>query len=96
MAITGQLTELNANPRMFAVTAGSNLPQFYEILGTGAEFVYGPSQWKAGLVTLRAGGLIPIAASTPGPASSSRLTTGSSPGPIPRITPPLATGNARC
>ena len=28
VAITRQLKELNANPRMFAVTAGSNLPQF--------------------------------------------------------------------
>jgi branched-chain amino acid transport system substrate-binding protein len=51
---------------MFAVTTGVDLPQFYQILGRGAEFVYGPSQWEAELVTLRAGGLIPIARQYPG------------------------------
>jgi branched-chain amino acid transport system substrate-binding protein len=66
VAITRQLRELNVNPKMFAVTVGVDLPQFYQILGRGAEFVYGPSQWEAELVTLRAGGLIPIARQYPG------------------------------
>jgi branched-chain amino acid transport system substrate-binding protein len=66
VAITRQLRELNVNPKMFAVTVGGDLPQFHEILGRGAEFVYGPSQWEAELVTLRAGGLIPIARQYPG------------------------------
>ena len=51
-----QLKALNVNPRMFAGTAGVDLPRFYEILGRDAEFVYGASQWVEGLVTLRAGG----------------------------------------
>jgi len=66
VAITRQLRELNVNPKMFAVTVGGNLPQFYNILGRGAEFVYGPSPWEAELVALRAGGLIPIARQYPG------------------------------
>jgi branched-chain amino acid transport system substrate-binding protein len=46
---------------MYAVTVGSNLPKFYEQLGRSAEFVYGPSQWEPELVSLRAGGIVPIA-----------------------------------
>jgi branched-chain amino acid transport system substrate-binding protein len=42
------------------------LPKFYEILGKDAEFVYGASLWDPELVTLRAGGLIPIARQYPG------------------------------
>jgi branched-chain amino acid transport system substrate-binding protein len=66
VAITRQLRELNVNPKMFAVTVGVDYPRFYQILGRGAEFVYGPAQWQAELVTLRAGGLIPIARQYPG------------------------------
>ena len=66
VAITRQLRELNVNPKMFAVTVGGDFPQFYQLLGRSAEFVYGPSQWEAELVTLRAGGLIPIARQYPG------------------------------
>jgi len=66
VAITRRLRELNVNPKMFAVTVGGDLPQFYQLLGQGAEFVYGPSQWEAELVALRAGGLIPIARQYPG------------------------------
>ena len=61
-----QMKELNVNPKMFAATVGVDLPRFYELLGRGAEFVYGPSQWEEELVTLRAGGLIPIARQYPG------------------------------
>jgi branched-chain amino acid transport system substrate-binding protein len=66
VAITRQLRELNVNPKMFAVTIGGDFPQFYQMLGRGAEFVYGPAQWAEDLVTLRAGGLIPIARQYPG------------------------------
>jgi branched-chain amino acid transport system substrate-binding protein len=66
VAITRQLRELNVNPKMFAVTVGGDFPQFYQLLGPSAEFVYGASQWMAELVTLRAGGLIPIARQYPG------------------------------
>jgi branched-chain amino acid transport system substrate-binding protein len=66
VAITRQLKELNVNPRMFAVTVGGDLLKFYEVLGRNAEFVYGAAQWEPELVTLRAGGLIPIARQYPG------------------------------
>ena len=65
VAIARQLKALNVNPRMFAATAGVDLPKFYEALGRDAEFVYGASQWEPELVTLRAGGLIPIARQYP-------------------------------
>jgi branched-chain amino acid transport system substrate-binding protein len=66
VAITRQSRELGVNPKMYGVTIGGDFPQFYQMLGRGAEFVYGPSQWEAELVTLRAGGLIPIARQYPG------------------------------
>ncbi len=66
VAITRQLKELDVNPRMFAVTVGGDLLKFYETLGRSAEYVYGAAQWEPELVTLRAGGLIPIARHYPG------------------------------
>ena len=66
VAITRQMRALDINPRMHAATAGSDLPKFYEQLGRAAEFVYGPAQWQPELVTLRAGGLVPIARQYPG------------------------------
>ncbi|MGH7331219.1 MAG: amino acid ABC transporter substrate-binding protein [Candidatus Rokuibacteriota bacterium] len=66
VAITRQLKELNVNPKMYAVTIGGALPRFYEVLGRIAEFVYANSMWEAELVTLRAGGLIPVAREYPG------------------------------
>jgi len=66
VAIARQLRELGVNPKMFAVTVGGDFPEFYQILRRNAEFIYGPSQWEAELVTLRAGGLIPIARQYPG------------------------------
>jgi branched-chain amino acid transport system substrate-binding protein len=66
VAITRQLKELNVSPKMFGVTVGGDLPKFHSTLGSTAEFVYGASQWEAELVTLRAGGLIPIARLYPG------------------------------
>ena len=68
VAITRALKELDVNPKMFGVTVGGDLPKFHEILGRDAEFVYGGSQWLPELVTLRAGGLIPIARQYPGAA----------------------------
>ena len=65
MTITRQIKQVNLNPKMYAVT-NSSLPKFYELLGRTAEFAYGPSQWEPELVTLRAGGLIPIARQYPG------------------------------
>jgi branched-chain amino acid transport system substrate-binding protein len=66
VAIIRGLKALDINPRMFGVTVGGDVPKFHEILGRDAEFVYGGSQWLAELVTLRAGGLIPIARQYPG------------------------------
>jgi branched-chain amino acid transport system substrate-binding protein len=66
VAITGQLKELNINPRMFSVTVGGGLPKFSEFLGSSADFVYVPTQWEPEFITLRAGGLIPIARYFPG------------------------------
>ncbi len=66
VAITRQLKELNVNPKMYGVTIGGALPRFYEVLGRIAEFVYANSMWEAELVTLRAGGLIPVARQYPG------------------------------
>jgi branched-chain amino acid transport system substrate-binding protein len=66
VAITRQMKQFDVNPRMYAVTVGGDLPKFYEILGKDAEFVYGASLWDPDLVTLRAGGLIPIARQYPG------------------------------
>ena len=68
VAITRALKELDVNPKMFGVTVGGDLPKFHEVLGRDADFVYGGSQWLPELVTLRAGGLIPIARQYPGAA----------------------------
>ncbi len=66
VVITRLLKELGINPKMFGATVGVALPKFQETLGRDAEFVYGASQWEPELVTLRAGGLIPIARQYPG------------------------------
>jgi branched-chain amino acid transport system substrate-binding protein len=66
VAIARHLNELNVSPKMFGVTVGGDLPKFHETLGKTAEFVYGSSQWEPELVTLRAGGLIPVARQYPG------------------------------
>jgi len=66
VAITRQMKDLGVNPRMYGATTGIDLPRFYETLGRTAEFVYGSTPWLPELVTLRAGGLIPIARQYPG------------------------------
>ena len=66
IAIIRQLKTAGVNPKMYAVTVGGDLPKFYEVLGRDAEFVYSAAQWLPELVTLRAGGLIPIARQYPG------------------------------
>ena len=66
VAITRQLKTLDINPRVFAVTVGGDLPKFQETLGKSAEYVYGATQWDPGLITLRAGGLIPVGRQYPG------------------------------
>jgi branched-chain amino acid transport system substrate-binding protein len=66
VAIIRQMKALGVDARMTGVTVGGDLPKFHTTLGSAAEFVYGASQWQAELVTLRAGGLIPIARLYPG------------------------------
>jgi branched-chain amino acid transport system substrate-binding protein len=66
VAVTRQMKELNLNPKMYAATVGVGQPEFYRRLDRIAEFVYGPSQWEPEFVTIRAGGLIPIARQYPG------------------------------
>jgi len=66
VVITRHLKELGINPKMFGATVGVAFPKFHATLGRDAEFVYGASQWEPELVTLRAGGLIPIARQYPG------------------------------
>jgi len=64
--IIRQMKAGGINPKMHAVTVGGDLPKFHQLLGRDAEYVYGASQWLPELVTLRAGGLIPIARQYPG------------------------------
>ena len=66
VAIFRLLKDFDINPKMFGATADVVLPEFYQNMGRDAEFVYGASQWEPELVTLRAGGLIPIARQYPG------------------------------
>jgi branched-chain amino acid transport system substrate-binding protein len=49
VAVTRQLKELDVNPRMFGVTVGGDLPEFYDLLKQNAEYVYGASQWELDL-----------------------------------------------
>jgi branched-chain amino acid transport system substrate-binding protein len=64
--VTRLLKELGIDPKMFGGTVEVAFPKFYETLGRDGEFVYGASQWEPDLVTLRAGGLVPIARQYPG------------------------------
>jgi len=67
LAIAGQLRASDVNPRMFAVTVGADLPRFYEVLGPGADFVYGVAAWEPQLMALLRGGVrVPIARRYPG------------------------------
>jgi branched-chain amino acid transport system substrate-binding protein len=66
VGLTRALKKSDVSPKMFGVTVGGDLPKFHETLGADADLVYGGSQWEETLVTLRAGGLIPIARQYPG------------------------------
>jgi branched-chain amino acid transport system substrate-binding protein len=45
VALTRQMKELNVNPKMYGVTVGGDLPEFYDLLKQNAEYVYGATQW---------------------------------------------------
>jgi len=49
VAITRQMRELNLNPKLYGVTVGGDLPEFYSLLKQNAEYVYGSTQWEAEL-----------------------------------------------
>ena len=49
VAITRQMRELNVNPKLYGVTVGGDLPEFYDLLKQNAEYVYGSTQWEAEL-----------------------------------------------
>jgi len=46
VALTRQMRELNVNPRMYGVTVGGDLPEFYDTLKQNAEYIYGATQWE--------------------------------------------------
>src|SRR3989454_3183277 len=41
VALTRQMKELNVNPKMYGVTVGGDLPEFYDTLKQNAEYIYG-------------------------------------------------------
>ena len=49
VAITRQMRELNLNPKMYGLTVGGDLPEFYTLLKQNAEYIYGATQWEAAL-----------------------------------------------
>ena len=46
VALTRQMRELGVNPRMYGVTVGGDLPEFYDTLKQNAEYIYGATQWE--------------------------------------------------
>src|SRR6267143_5930516 len=46
VALTRQMRELNVNPKMYGVTVGGDLPEFYDLLKQNAEYIYGATQWE--------------------------------------------------
>jgi branched-chain amino acid transport system substrate-binding protein len=46
VALTRQMRELNVSPKMYGVTVGGDLPEFYDTLKGSAEYIYGATQWE--------------------------------------------------
>src|SRR5215467_9784857 len=46
VALTRQMKELNVNPKIYCVTVGGDLPEFYDTLKQNAEYIYGATQWE--------------------------------------------------
>jgi branched-chain amino acid transport system substrate-binding protein len=46
VALTRQMKELNVNPKMYGVTVGGDLPEFYDLLKQNADYIYGATQWE--------------------------------------------------
>ncbi|HEV8437966.1 MAG TPA: amino acid ABC transporter substrate-binding protein [Methylomirabilota bacterium] len=49
VAITRQMKELNVNPKMYGLTVGGDLPEFYDLLKQNSEYIYGSTQWDESL-----------------------------------------------
>jgi branched-chain amino acid transport system substrate-binding protein len=49
VALTRQMRELNVNPKLYGVTVGGDLPEFYDLLKHNADYIYGATQWEPGL-----------------------------------------------
>ena len=49
VAITRQMKELDLNPKMYGITVGGDLPEFYDLLKQNAEYITGATQWEAAL-----------------------------------------------
>jgi len=49
VAIVRQAKELGVNPKMLGVTVGGDIPKFYELLKSSAEYIYSASQWESTL-----------------------------------------------
>jgi len=49
VALTRQMRELNVSPKMFGVTVGGDIPEFYALLKQNGEYVYGSTQWDESL-----------------------------------------------
>jgi branched-chain amino acid transport system substrate-binding protein len=49
VAITRQMKELGVNPKMYGLTVGGDLPEFYDLLKQNAEYIYGATQWDDSL-----------------------------------------------
>ncbi|HKZ04482.1 MAG TPA: amino acid ABC transporter substrate-binding protein [Methylomirabilota bacterium] len=49
VALTRQMKELNVNPKMYGVTVGGDLPEFYDLLKQNADYIYGATQWEPSL-----------------------------------------------
>src|SRR5439155_22473420 len=46
VTLSRQMRELNVSPKMYGVTIGGDLPEFYDTLKSTAEYVYGATQWE--------------------------------------------------
>jgi branched-chain amino acid transport system substrate-binding protein len=46
VALTRQMRELGVNSKMYGVTVGGDLPEFYDTLKQNAEYIYGATQWE--------------------------------------------------
>ena len=46
VALTRQMRELNVNPKLYGVTVGGDLPEFYDLLKHNADYIYGATQWE--------------------------------------------------